>query len=351
MHSDSLLEPCSDLELGTTHVAVGASHALREEINALDAKINQRAFILIPLPDGIAPTELADHLLEQLAATALGLWPNWYDSRIDAPSCGSSSMELTSLAASARSAGARYREVNLSWLLDAARLAHAGRAPIVPRVATTVQLSQLTKAISPTGTTIFLTGIWPDGPSADALGRQVENLAPIAQAAIVVLTEDENLPAALARFPVLALSHSPMTRTWPAEASTSVFGPIIGSPHPNSEAELKLHRSISRAEDLRGLFRWNQFVHVSPAVTPKVDLVWPEGKLVVEIDGWADHSSREKFESDRQRDYELIASGYLVLRISNSEVLTDTERVLEKLRRVVQLRETIREQWSLSGAG
>lgn len=45
---------------------------------------------------------------------------------------------------------------------------------------------------------------------------------------------------------------------------------------------------------------------VNPAVTP----------IVVECDGFAIHGRRESFESDRRRDADLAAAGYIVLRIT-----------------------------------
>jgi len=46
-----------------------------------------------------------------------------------------------------------------------------------------------------------------------------------------------------------------------------------------------------------------------------VDLIWETGNLVIEVDGYQFHSNRTSFMSDRQRDYELLISGYRVLRL------------------------------------
>lgn len=48
----------------------------------------------------------------------------------------------------------------------------------------------------------------------------------------------------------------------------------------------------------------------------EVDFLWERERLVVEVDGWAWHSSRNRFENDRQRDAALAAAGYTVLRIT-----------------------------------
>jgi very-short-patch-repair endonuclease len=48
----------------------------------------------------------------------------------------------------------------------------------------------------------------------------------------------------------------------------------------------------------------------------EVDLVWREQRLVVEIDGYAFHSTRRSFERDRRRDQALVAAGWRVVRVT-----------------------------------
>jgi very-short-patch-repair endonuclease len=62
----------------------------------------------------------------------------------------------------------------------------------------------------------------------------------------------------------------------------------------------------------------------------EVDFVWPELKLIVEVDGYAFHSSRAAFERDRRRDARLTAAGYRVVRLTYAQVLDGT--ILEVLR-------------------
>ena len=71
---------------------------------------------------------------------------------------------------------------------------------------------------------------------------------------------------------------------------------------------------------------------------PKVDLVWADGQLVVEIDGYESHGNRAAFMYDRHRDYELALSGYTVLRLANDEIAQDIEKAIEKIRDLVKLR-------------
>jgi very-short-patch-repair endonuclease len=55
----------------------------------------------------------------------------------------------------------------------------------------------------------------------------------------------------------------------------------------------------------------------------EVDLLWPEAALVVEVDGYAFHSTRSAFERDRRRDADLHATGYLVLRVTWTQIVDD----------------------------
>ncbi len=48
----------------------------------------------------------------------------------------------------------------------------------------------------------------------------------------------------------------------------------------------------------------------------EVDFLWPDQRLVVEIDGFQYHSSRATFERDRRRDADLAAQGYRVIRVT-----------------------------------
>jgi very-short-patch-repair endonuclease len=48
----------------------------------------------------------------------------------------------------------------------------------------------------------------------------------------------------------------------------------------------------------------------------EVDALWPSHRLVVEVDGFAFHSSREAFERDRERDADLQAEGLRVIRVT-----------------------------------
>lgn len=67
-----------------------------------------------------------------------------------------------------------------------------------------------------------------------------------------------------------------------------------------------------------------------------VDFLWRERRLVVETDGFRYHRGRSAFEDDRQRDLELRAQGYELLRLSARQVSGEAGRVAEVLRQALR---------------
>lgn len=63
----------------------------------------------------------------------------------------------------------------------------------------------------------------------------------------------------------------------------------------------------------------------------EVDVLWRSQRLVVEIDGYAFHSSRAAFERDRARDAKLLASGWRVLRITWRQLVDEPEAALVRI--------------------
>jgi very-short-patch-repair endonuclease len=55
----------------------------------------------------------------------------------------------------------------------------------------------------------------------------------------------------------------------------------------------------------------------------EVDAYWPAQRLVVEVDGWQYHRTRQAFERDRRKDSSLQAAGYRVVRITWRRLTTE----------------------------
>jgi very-short-patch-repair endonuclease len=63
----------------------------------------------------------------------------------------------------------------------------------------------------------------------------------------------------------------------------------------------------------------------------EVDFLWPQQRLVVEIDGEAFHRSRHMFETDRKRDAVLTAAGFRVQRFTWRQLTRESEAVLVRV--------------------
>jgi hypothetical protein len=63
----------------------------------------------------------------------------------------------------------------------------------------------------------------------------------------------------------------------------------------------------------------------------EVDFAWPEVRLCVELDGWAQHGTRAAFGQDRARDRALVRLGWMVLRYTWQDVTSDPESVIGEL--------------------
>jgi len=66
-----------------------------------------------------------------------------------------------------------------------------------------------------------------------------------------------------------------------------------------------------------------------------VDFACLENKLIIEIDG-GQHNQTSTIENDEQRTQWLETAGYHVVRFWNSEVLQNTEGVLEKIKELLK---------------
>jgi len=63
----------------------------------------------------------------------------------------------------------------------------------------------------------------------------------------------------------------------------------------------------------------------------EVDFHWPEQRLVVEVDGFAFHSTRAAFERDRLRDAQLQAAGQRVIRVTWRQITHEPAALIARL--------------------
>jgi very-short-patch-repair endonuclease len=92
-----------------------------------------------------------------------------------------------------------------------------------------------------------------------------------------------------------------------------------------TSAEAKLWQELRN----RKLARW-KFRRQHPIDRYIVDFVTLDGKLIVEVDG-VTHSKESEVKYDEARTKVLEACGFLVVRISNTDVYENLEGVLEMI--------------------
>jgi very-short-patch-repair endonuclease len=64
----------------------------------------------------------------------------------------------------------------------------------------------------------------------------------------------------------------------------------------------------------------------------EVDMLWRRQRLIVELDGRRFHDHPRSFESDRERDANLLAAGYRVVRVTWRRLMQQPEREAARLR-------------------
>jgi very-short-patch-repair endonuclease len=67
----------------------------------------------------------------------------------------------------------------------------------------------------------------------------------------------------------------------------------------------------------------------------EVDCVWPDQRLIVELDGRAVHDTFHAFEQDRVRDRVLAAAGWHVIRVTWRQLHEEPELLAADLRQLL----------------
>lgn len=68
----------------------------------------------------------------------------------------------------------------------------------------------------------------------------------------------------------------------------------------------------------------------------RMDFQFPDARIDVEIDDSSHTSDRRKAASDRERDAELVAQGWRVLRLPVRDVVHDIEKCMQTLRNMLE---------------
>ncbi|HEY0466188.1 MAG TPA: DUF559 domain-containing protein, partial [Polyangiaceae bacterium] len=218
---------------------------------------------------------------------------------------------------------------------------HQGRAPSINKLSNSEQVHQLALAVQPDRLILLIAVHDAEASkvSLRALAQGAEWLATNTRSRVVLvlptaLSNERELdhvtftaclfsspvePEVAAPLPLPLEAPTKAKKSNPPDAVVSV-SPVLGRPHPGSEAEQLLCDQICRDAELEPLFRFNWPVKTNYDTSPVVDLLWEAGRLVVEIDG-QEHCVLGQFIRDRRRDFELFMSGYRVIRFTRFKVL------------------------------
>lgn len=269
----------------------------------------------------------SEQLLQQLATIALAIWPNWH-----------------------------RQGVSAQWMQQVTTMCQRGEPPQIKGMAVVAQLRALGRVIAGSRLVLILEGEPQPLAAAElsVLIRLAEWLAAATQVDVAIV-----LSEALAADPAIdAIRYSAITlpaHTAIAEAEAAAttdtapitahnsarsprFYPLFDQPHPESPGEQRLAQLLAADAELHTLFRFNQPLKTVYGSCFVVDLLWSAGRLVVEIDGFRYHSSPTAFEQDRQRDFELLLSGYYTIRLTHTSVMKTPEIAIAKIRDAVRWR-------------
>ncbi|MEZ4870255.1 MAG: DUF559 domain-containing protein [Caldilineaceae bacterium] len=285
--------------------------------------------------------QLIEDVLHKLAEIAQAIWPGWYGLPVTTahPLLTAPFFDIAAL----RHLPSPSRQpISVHWAKAAAQACSMDRAPLLRGFTRGQQLSQLALAVDPGNLLIILASHDQQPLPYRLLGlaRVAVWLATTTTARVALLA-----PPGLARHAELeSLAYhavtvgtaTPPVATVDETARSSVW-PLQGRPHPFSPGEQLLAERLVQDRELAPLFVYNECIETVCQSRYWVDLLWHAGQVVVEIDGYRNHSSRTAFHQDRQRDYELLLSGYRVLRLPHDEVMADVAMALAKIRQVVQL--------------
>lgn len=98
--------------------------------------------------------------------------------------------------------------------------------------------------------------------------------------------------------------------------------------HTRSELEDRF-RTLVLDENLPAP-EWNATIELDE-ITIEADVAWRGAKVIVELDGWAAHGTREQFRIDRARDRAAQAAGWIVLRYTWADLQPEAARRLHEL--------------------
>lgn len=324
---------------------------------------------LSPLPDdapavltfrplaSASSAEVVAGALDELELAALRLFPAWLPSAEHLEGPGGGGVPAVRALAVEQAAGTPHFGPFLADLAEQALRERAGahsaaatprRRPIAGRFAPEVRAAGLARVAAQSyrrPSAALLVDV-PDGLTGSqqlALAAAGEWLAAHGGFAVWLAGADLPYAARVTAYPVRLPEHvAELVATAADEPvggpppATLTYPPVEGRPRADSAAENALEAALVEAAWAAGRI-WNRRYTARPHYV--IDLVWPDERCAVEIDG-DEHRGPRKFAHDRRRDVLLQLDGFAVLRFTNHQVLTELGQVLAHLEQYLRSRRT-----------
>lgn len=103
----------------------------------------------------------------------------------------------------------------------------------------------------------------------------------------------------------------------------------------SSGAHSEAERIMARLLDDHHITGWHANYPVGPY---KIDFAFTDGKIAVEVDGWAFHTDPDKFVKDRIRQNYLVLNNWQVLRFTWLDLTEYPERVVATITAAISAR-------------
>jgi very-short-patch-repair endonuclease len=297
-------------------------------------------------------------LVASLAKAALDFFPTLYGTSEDHSAPGGTRTE-TSIEGEAQAITRRMDDVLGHACRAILKACRRGDVPNLGKMQAAEQVHQFALAIDPKRLVVIISVLESPTESAPvrALAQGAEWLAANTKSRVVLVlpaalgnrTELDHVSYTACLFVEQEKPSRPRTAPPPVEkGATPLAGtkkgpalpevgtsPVLGRPAPRSDAEKQLFEQIQNDSNLAPLFGFNLRVETVFKTTPIVDVLWREGRLAIEIDG-SEHRGVRQYSLDRQRDYQLALSDYMVLRFTSGRVIEYGSGVVEEIREAVR---------------
>ena len=120
-------------------------------------------------------------------------------------------------------------------------------------------------------------------------------------------------------------------------ASRTICDDAEGADRARSATEAFLFRRLETLPDTKGRFRLNEKLPVAfdPTGSLEVDLLCPEARLVIALDGSQHLGAPEAYRRDRRKDPLLQENRHFILRFLAADAGKEPDRVLDTILRVL----------------